>query len=332
MKFYNRNKELDSLHKLYQQSSESARMTVLTGRRRVGKTMLSLEFAQNYKFLYLFVSKKSEPLLCHEYIEEIKKTFTIPIIGQIQTFKDIFALLLEISRNERYTLIIDEVQEFFSINPSIFSDMQHLWDLNKNTCKLNLIFIGSVYSMLHKIFQDSKEPLFGRADRILFIKDFTIKTIKEVLSDHGIHDSKTLFDYYVFTGGMPKYIDLLISNSALSYNQAVDFILDTDSPFINEGKVLLIEEFGKEYGTYFSILELISIGKTARSEIESILECNIGGHLDRLENSYAIISKHKPIDAKPNSRLQKYKIMDNFLHSCWDYCPCKTKKFNAVLI
>jgi len=32
----------------------------------------------------------------------------------------------------------------------------------------------------------------------------------------------------------------------------------------------LIEEFGKEYGTYFSILELIATGKTARSEIESI--------------------------------------------------------------
>jgi len=33
-----------------------------------------------------------------------------------------------------------------------------------------------------------------------------------------------------------------------------------------------------------------------------------------LEKDYAIISKHKPIDAKPNSRMQKYKIIDNFLN------------------
>lgn len=47
-------------------------------------------------------------------------------------------------------------------------------------------------------------------------------------------------------------------------------MLTPNSPFINEGKNLLIEEFGKEYGAYFSILELISIGKTARTEIQVI--------------------------------------------------------------
>ena len=109
---------------------------------------------------------------------------------------------------------------------------------------------------------------------------------------------------------MPKYIDLLVVNSALSFDKIIDFIIDTNSPFINEGKNLLIEEFGKEYGTYFSILELISNGKTGRSEIESILEHNIGGYLDRLENNYALIKKYKPINARPNSRLQKYRIID----------------------
>jgi AAA+ ATPase superfamily predicted ATPase len=33
-----------------------------------------------------------------------------------------------------------------------------------------------------------------------------------------------------------------------------------------------------------------------------------------LENDYAVIAKHKPIDARPNSRLQKYKVVDNFLN------------------
>ena len=47
---------------------------------------------------------------------------------------------------------------------------------------------------------------------------------------------------------------------------------------------------------------------------ESILESDVGGYLDRLEKDYAIISKYKPINAKPNSRSQKYKIIDNFLN------------------
>jgi hypothetical protein len=91
-------------------------------------------------------------------------------------------------------------------------------------------------------------------------------------------------------------------------------MLTENSPFINEGKNLLIEEFGREYGTYFSILELIASGKTARTEIESILEIQAGAYLARLENDYALISRQKPIGAKPGSRLLKYTIIDNFLN------------------
>ncbi len=337
MKFYDRDSELNALLKLYGQSKEDAKMSVLTGRRRVGKTLLSLEFVRNHKFVYLFVSKKSESLLCIEYLEEIRRVFDVPVIGEIRKFKDIFSLLLEISTKESFTLIIDEFQEFFHINKAVYSEMQHLWDLNKNRCRLNLILIGSIYSLMHKIFQNAKEPLFQRADRIFFIKPFTIKYINQILGDYGINDLKTLFDYYVFTGGIPRYIDILVTNSASSYNHILDFILEANSPFLNEGKNLLIEEFGKEYGMYFSILELISAGKTARTEIESILERNIGGYLDRLEKDYSIISKHKPINAKPNSRLQKYFITDNFLNFWFrflyrNYSAIETKNFNYIKI
>lgn len=314
MKFYNRKQELHELSRLYNQAKDTARMAVITGRRRVGKTMLALEFAGKHKFIYLFVSKKSEHLLCMEYTEEIKKHFTLPVIGDIKFFKDVFALLLDLSKKERFILIIDEFQEFYNVNPAVYSEIQRLWDLNKSKCKMNLICIGSVYSLMHKIFEESKEPLFGRADRILFLKPFTIKDTYRVLSDHRADDMRSLFDCYVFTGGMPKYLDILTSNDVLSYKDILNFMLTPNSPFINEGKNLLIEEFGKEYGTYFSILELISIGKTARTEIESVLEIHAGAYLARLENDYALISRHKPVGAKPGSRLQKYKITDNFLN------------------
>ncbi len=314
MKFYNREKELKTLQAHHHQSSESGKMIVMTGRRRVGKTLLALEFSKNYRYLYLFISKKSELLLCQEFLDEIKKTFDVPVIGHISSFKDIFALLLEISKKEPFTLIIDEFQEFYNINPSIFSDVQRLWDLNKSQCRLNLIFIGSVYTLMNRIFQNSKEPLFQRADRVLYIKPFQIKTLYDILSDHNSMDMKNLFDLYLFTGGIPRYIDILVKNTSLNYNSMLDFILEEDSPFLNEGKNLLIEEFGKEYGMYFSILELISSGKTARAEIESILECQVGGYLERLENDYNIISKQKSIDAKPNTRSLKYRVTDNFLN------------------
>ena len=271
MKFYNRESELKILNDLYLQCEETAKMSVLTGRRRIGKTLLSLEFCRDHKFIYLFVSKKSEQLLCSEYLEEIKKIFEIQVIGQVNNFKDVFSLLMQKAQRKRFTLIIDEFQEFYKINPSIYSDIQRLWDLNRNKCKMHLILIGSVYSLMHKIFQNSKEPLFGRADRIIFLKPFTINTLRTILQDIGNDELQVLFNYYLFTGGIPKYVDLLTTNSAIKLDEIIDFILAENSPLIDEGKNVLIEEFGREYGSYFSILELISAGKSSRVEIESVM-------------------------------------------------------------
>ncbi|MHB1400407.1 MAG: ATP-binding protein [Trichloromonadaceae bacterium] len=316
MKFYNRVSELEELASLHEQSASSGRMTVITGRRRVGKTILALESAKSAKHLYLFVSRKAEALLCQEYLEEIRRIGTPPVIGEIRNFRDIFTLLIELSRTERMTLIIDEFQEFFSINPAVYSEIQGIWDRNKATCKLNLICIGSVHSLMHRIFQDAKEPLFGRADRIIFLKPFSIAAMHEVLTDHGHRDIPSLFGSYAITGGLPKYLEMLAENKSLTHKKMLDFILKSHSPLLAEGKNLLVEEFGREYGTYFSILELIAVGKTARSEIESVLEIHSGAYLAKLEDEYALIAKHRPINAKPGGRLQKYYLRDNFL-SFW---------------
>jgi len=64
MKFYDRSKELEKLLTIYNQSLTSAKMTVLVGRRRIGKTMLMLEATKGQPTLYFFVAKKSEALLC----------------------------------------------------------------------------------------------------------------------------------------------------------------------------------------------------------------------------------------------------------------------------
>lgn len=316
MKFYNRVSELEELANLHEQSASSGRMTVITGRRRVGKTILALESAKSARHLYLFVSRKAEALLCQEYLEEIRRIGALPVIGDIRNFQDIFTLLIELSRTERITLIIDEFQEFFSINPAVYSEIQGRWDRNKATCKLNLICIGSVHSLMHRIFQNAKEPLFGRADRVIFLKPFSIAAIHEVLTDHGYDDIPSLFDSYAITGGLPKYLEMLAENKSLTHRKMLNFILKPHSPFLAEGKNLLVEEFGREYGTYFSILELIAVGKTARSEIESVLEIHSGAYLARLEDEYALIAKRRPINAKPGGRLQKYYLRDNFL-SFW---------------
>ncbi len=314
MKFYDRQKELALLKEIEKQSQDIAQMTFMVGRRRIGKTRLLLHAYKESTYLYFFVARKNEALLIEEFVEEVKRKLNIPIYGEIKSFAQLFDLLMHTSKTRHFTLIIDEFQEFETINRSVFSDMQRIWDLNKDDSKLNLIMCGSIYSMMQRIFENSKEPLFGRATRRIHLKAFDIDTVKEIIGDYlPEYSNDDLLAFYMLTGGVAKYMESLAMVRAFTFDSIVDFVFEENSIFLSEGKNVLIEEFGKDYTNYFSILSLIASGKTSRVEIESIMEIQTGGFLERLESEYGLISRVRPLFSKPNSRSVKFRIDDNFL-------------------
>ena len=313
MKFYNREKELEILRKADSLKMKHGIMTMVIGRRRVGKTALVLQDFSEGDVLYFFASKKSEPLLCEEYLDEIATVLSEKPHGRIERIEALFAYLLDLAKVRPLTVIFDEFQEFARVNPTIYASIQKLWDRHKGEAKIHLITCGSVYSMMRRIFEDAGEPLFGRNDFTIDLKPLRPVVLKEILEDHGAYSARNLLDFYTMTGGVAKYIELLVLREAYDREQMIEEIVSPFSLFLDEGRNRLVEEFGKEYGTYFSILSLIAASKTSRSAIESILERNVSGHLNRLENDYAVIKSIKPIGTKPNTKVQKYRIEDNFL-------------------
>lgn len=126
----------------------------------------------------------------------------------------------------------------------------------------------------------------------MHLKPFDNQTIKAILADHYPHYTpEDLLAFYTFTGGVAKYVELFVKAGAFTKEHMLDQIFMENSVFLNEGKAVLIDEFGKDYGNYFSILSLIASSKTSRSEIESILNTGIGGYLDKLENEFGLIKK-----------------------------------------
>lgn len=295
-------------------SAKSAQMTVVTGRRRIGKTTLLKNAFANTPLLYFFVAKKNETLLCDEFSGEVNRILNFPL-GSFQQFADLFRALMQLSETINFTLVIDEFQEFSNINPSVFSEMQNLWDSGKERSKLNLILCGSVYSLMKKIFENSKEPLFGRATNKIVVNPFALTTLKEILNDeHPDYTNEDLLAFYMITGGVAKYIEQLVVRGAFTKESMLDVIFRQDSFFLDEGRDVLIDEFGKDYGNYFSILSLIASSKTDRGAIESILNISVGGYLDRLEKDFRIITRKRPFMAKEGSRNNIYLIEDNFLN------------------
>lgn len=313
MRFYDRNIELEILRRADAAKEKRGVMTVVIGRRRVGKTRLVLHPFSENEVLYFFVSKKSEALLCEEYTEEIAEKLGERIYGKISTMEELFSYLLDLGKRRPFTVIFDEFQEFYHVNPSVYASMQKLWDLHKESSRLHFIACGSVYSLMKKIYEDAGEPLFGRADFQIDLQPFKPAVLREILEEHGHYSPRNLLDLYTLSGGVAKYLELFVLREAFSRERMIEEIFSPYSLFLEEGKNRLVEEFGKAYGTYFSILSLIASSKTSRSAIESVLEKNVSGHLHRLEHDYGIIRSIKPIGAKPNAKVQKYRIEDNFL-------------------
>jgi AAA+ ATPase superfamily predicted ATPase len=168
--------------------------------------------------------------------------------------------------------------------------------------------------MMIKIFENRKEPLFGRLTSKITIQPFTVSVMKNILNDYNpAYVPEDILCLYLITGGIPKYISLLMEAGAVSYDKMLNMVTNPDSPFISEGKDLLISEFGREYGTYFSILQLIASGKTTQGEIDSIIGKNTGTYLSNLEKEYSLITKNKPMFSKPESRKTRWMLNDNYL-------------------
>src|SRR5690554_7185085 len=75
MKFYNREKELALFDSIKEQSYKQAKMTVLLGRRRIGKTsLLKKANESDNSTVYFFAARKNEVLLCEEFVELDRKS------------------------------------------------------------------------------------------------------------------------------------------------------------------------------------------------------------------------------------------------------------------
>ena len=323
MKFYGRTKELEELRRIQCRAFDSrSRMTVITGRRRIGKTSLALRATQGEcPTVYLFVSRKNEAALCSEFTMLISTQLKIHVPEGMSSFRELLYFLMEAGKSMKFNLIIDEIQEFFNINPSVFSDMQNIWDSYRDKTHVNLLLMGSVYSMMHKIFESYHEPLFGRADAIIRLSGFGIETMKEIMRDfRPNYSNDELLAFFCVAGGVPKYIELLCEDTDLSIDGMFNYIIRDNSPFVNEGSTLLIEEFGKDYGLYFSVLNCIASGINTQGAIESTLGgVTVAGHLKRLIEDYSLIRRVRPIMSKPRSQNVQYEISDNFLRFWFNY-------------
>jgi AAA+ ATPase superfamily predicted ATPase len=327
MKFYNREYELARLKEIASLSVDSAHLMVLTGRRRVGKTELIRKFAEGQEHvLYFFVSKKKPLVLLEEFRELLSAR--IPILKTVvfNNFRDFFAFLFMQMEQQPLFIIFDEFQNFQQVDPSVFSTLQDIWDRQKDVIKGTIICVGSVQTLMQEIFEGAEEPLFGRVTARLYLKPLAAYVVADLLREQHVEPAKQLLFYYTLFGGIPKYYFLLDRYRLFGKNRTEiirKFFCESDALLQQEGKELLIEEFGKNYHLYFSILQVIAGGVTQMARIADCAGINVNSiskYLEELTSSYQIIERRVPVtETRNEQKIGRYYLKDQLLRFWFRY-------------
>ena len=326
MKFYGREKELKLIEQFYNTvKNKGSRILVITGRRRIGKTRLVMESVKNKNYLYFFAKKKRINEIILEWSSEIKDKYGEVFYGNFTSFEDLLKFLFDFSSKNPVILIFDEIQNLLFSDSSAFGTFQKIFDLNREKSKALLIFLGSSFSLMEKIFKNSKEPLFGRASEILKLSYLPIKVQMEILKENGLGSGQNLLHLYSIFDGIPKYIEELIDIGEGDFKKSIKTLI-TERDFLwDEGENLLKEEFGKEYSSYFSLLSAISKGRRKLNEIEQYAGIkDAGSYLKNLEDIYSMIIRRLPVTSKSaKERNGRYYINDNFLDFWFKFLESK---------
>lgn len=336
MKFFDRESEIVLLRDIREKASVSARFTVVTGRRRVGKTQLIKRALEDRPYLYFYVARKSEKDLCAGFQRQVEEVCKIPAFGTVERFEDLFRVLLEHSKRETISVVIDEFQEFYRVNPSVFSAMANLWDDAQKESKMNLVVCGSVNRLMQKIFRDDSEPLYGRNTATIPVDPFRVSVLKDILSSYKPNYSPDdLLSLWTMTGGVARYVEQLMDDGSFDRESMLKSVFKKGSSFLDEGIAVLVQEFGKDYGIYFSILSAIASGRTEYSQIKNDVGTEIGGFLQKLERDYRLIRRKLPIFSSARGKNSVYEIDDCFFRFwfrfIWKYQYLKElQRFDAL--
>jgi hypothetical protein len=332
VKFVARRTELEQLSQVWKLSQSHFFFFRLTGRRRIGKTELIRYFVHqeidrqkiNIPVLYFYVTRQSPRSLLTEFQLILGQTFAEYQAVTFTSLDQFFQTLLDLHTKHPLITIFDEFQYFQEVDPSAFSILQKAMDMRSGRMTGLFIVIGSLQSMMTKLFDDSKQPLFGRLNGTLHLSPFTPSAVVQLLLEKRVPKHRIL-DYYSIFGGIPHYYRLV--DDYQLWDQSVftiisHLILRTDGILSNEGLELLLGEFGRNYSSWFSILKAIAGGYSRISEIinhSGVPRQNINRYLGELIQKHQLVIRKLPLGSSSSSKQSRYYLNDQFLNFWFRY-------------
>ncbi|HNX66189.1 MAG TPA: ATP-binding protein [Bacteroidales bacterium] len=306
MKFYNREKERQRLIKAT--DSKKAKLIIVYGRRRCGKSTLIKNTLKPCDIYYM-AQQSDESIqrmqLASTISEKIKGFDSVVYPNWESLFTNLNNVL-----KEPLTLCIDELPYLVKSSQSLPSVIQRVVDSTVNR-KYHLILCGSSQQMMQGLILNSSAPLYGRADEILKITPLEAYWIRDALS---CKPDQSIVEYSVW-GGVPRYWELRAGEK--SFKTAINNIVFDRFGVLHEEPARLFLDDMRESVQAYSILSVVGGGSNRLSEIAARLSkpaTQLSRPIDNLIQ-LGYLKRVVPFgEAEKNSKKGIYRIADPFMN------------------
>ena len=318
--FIGRERELASLKDFYEK--DGIGMTVIYGRRRIGKSTLIAEFVKDKKVIFYTATKVGKDRNMELFSKQVTDLFLSGIEDiSFHTIEAVFDFINKNISDEKVILVIDELPYWAEKDEALLSILQKYMDTVWHDKNLKIILCGSALSFMENKVLSEKSPLFGRRDSQIKLDAFDYLDAAKFVPDYSNEDKAIC---YGITGGVAKYLSMIDSSKSLDEN-IIKLYFRTDGYLYDETRNLLTQEFS-DITLVNNIIEQIASGQNTINIIANKIgekESTILYSLEKLI-SVGLVEKKKCITEEKNKKKTQYILKDHMFKFWYEFIPKAT--------
>lgn len=316
--FVGRERELKALKDVYDKNGFG--MTIIYGRRRVGKSTLIKEFIKGKRVIFYTATKvgaeKNLEFFSRQVLDVLDPAMSSATVSSIESMFDIISN--KVSDEKKTILVIDELPYWAEKDEALLSILQKYIDTQWASKNMMLIICGSALSFMENKVLSEKSPIFGRRDSQIKLEAFDYRDSALFVPDYSAEEKAIC---YGVTGGVAKYLSLFDAAKSLDEN-IIRLFFNTDGYLFDETRNLLIQEFS-DVTLVNNIIEQVASGENTLNNIASKVHEKDTTVLYSLEKliDVGLIEKKNCITEEKNKKKTQYVLKDHMFKFWYQFIP-----------